>query len=68
MNYKLSKKGETTRMEAAAELAILLCEKSGKFSIATFSDACVELSPPASRCATPSWARRRTREPTSSAR
>ena len=43
MNYKLSKKGETTRMDAAAGLAILLREKAEDFSIATFSDACVEL-------------------------
>jgi len=45
MNYKLSKKGETTRMDAAAGLAILLREKTEDFSIATFSDACVELPP-----------------------
>jgi hypothetical protein len=45
MNYKLSKKGETTRMDAAAGLAILLREKAEEFSIATFSDACVELPP-----------------------
>ena len=45
MNYKLSKKGETTRMDAAAGLAILLREKADEFSIATFSDACVELPP-----------------------
>lgn len=43
MNYKLAKKGETTRMDAAAGLAILLREKAADFSIATFSDACVEL-------------------------
>jgi len=43
MNYKLSKKGETTRMDAAAGLAILLREKAEDFAIATFSDACVEL-------------------------
>ena len=42
---KLSKKGETTRMDAAAGLAILLREKAEDFSIATFSDACVELPP-----------------------
>jgi len=40
---KLSKKGETTRMDAAAGLAILLREKAEDFAIATFSDACVEL-------------------------
>jgi len=45
MNFKLSKKGETTRMDAAAGLAILLREKAEDFSIATFSDACVELPP-----------------------
>ena len=45
MNYKLSKKGETTRMDAAAGLAILLREKAEEFSIATFSDSCVELPP-----------------------
>jgi hypothetical protein len=45
MNYRLSKKGETTRMDAAAGLAILLREKAGEFCIATFSDTCVELPP-----------------------
>jgi len=45
MNYKLSKKGETKRMDAAAGLAILLREKAEDFAIATFSDACVELPP-----------------------
>jgi len=45
MNYRLAKKGETTRMDAAAGLAILLREKAEDFSIATFSDACVELPP-----------------------
>jgi len=45
MNYKLSKKGETTRMDAATGLAILLREKAADFAIATFSDACVELPP-----------------------
>src|SRR4029077_21274252 len=45
MNYKLSKKGETTRVDAAAGLAILLREKARDFMIATFSDACVELPP-----------------------
>ena len=43
MNYQLAKKGETTRMDAAAGLAILLREKAEEFAIATFSDACVEL-------------------------
>src|SRR5215470_4014170 len=45
MNYKLAKRGETTRMDAAAGLAILLREKAEDFAIATFSDACVELPP-----------------------
>jgi TROVE domain len=45
MNYKLSKKDETARMDAAAGLAMLLREKVEEFSIATFSDACVELPP-----------------------
>ena len=45
MNYKLSKKGETTRMDAAAGLAILLREKAEEFGIATFSEKCVELPP-----------------------
>ena len=45
MDSKLSKKGETTRTDAAAGLAILLREKAEEFSIATFSDACVELPP-----------------------
>jgi 60 kDa SS-A/Ro ribonucleoprotein len=43
MNYRLAKKGETTRMDVAAGLAILLREKAEEFCIATFSDACVEL-------------------------
>jgi 60 kDa SS-A/Ro ribonucleoprotein len=45
MDSKLSNKSETTRMDAAAGLAILLREKAEEFSIATFSDACVELPP-----------------------
>jgi hypothetical protein len=45
MDGVLSGKGETTRMDAAAGLAILLREKAEEFSIATFSDACVELPP-----------------------
>lgn len=45
MNCGLSKKGETTRMDAAAGLAILLREKAEDFAIATFSDACIELPP-----------------------
>lgn len=43
MNAALSKKSETTRMDAAAGLAILLQEKAEEFSLATFSDSCVEL-------------------------
>jgi 60 kDa SS-A/Ro ribonucleoprotein len=43
MNCKLAKKGETTRMDAAAGLAILLRENAGDFAVATFSDTCVEL-------------------------
>ena len=45
MNAALSKKSETTRMDAAAGLAILLREKAEEFSVATFSDSCVELPP-----------------------
>jgi hypothetical protein len=45
MDGKLSKKGETTRMDAAAGVAILLREKAEDFCIATFSDGCVELPP-----------------------
>src|SRR5215471_8902644 len=45
MDGTLSTKGETTRMDAAAGLAILLREKAEDFTIATFSDACVELPP-----------------------
>jgi hypothetical protein len=43
MDGKLSSKGETTRMDAAAGLAILLREKAEDLCIATFSEACVEL-------------------------
>src|SRR5262249_14830778 len=45
MNYKLAKKGETTRMDAAAGLAILLREKAEEFNVATFSDKCVTVAP-----------------------
>jgi hypothetical protein len=45
MNATLAKKSETTRMDAAAGLAILLREKAEEFSLATFSDSCVELPP-----------------------
>jgi len=43
MDGTLAKKSETTRMDAAAGLAILLREKAETFCLATFSDACVEL-------------------------
>lgn len=43
MEGRLAVKSETTRIDAAAGLAILLREKAEEFSIATFSDACVEL-------------------------
>ncbi|HEX8881008.1 MAG TPA: TROVE domain-containing protein [Candidatus Acidoferrum sp.] len=43
MHCRLSKNGETTRMDAAAGLAILLREKAEDCVIATFSDACIEL-------------------------
>ena len=45
MDGKLSGKSETSRMDAASGLAILLREKAEEFSVATFSDACVELPP-----------------------
>jgi hypothetical protein len=45
MNYKLAKQGETTRMDAAAGLAILLREKAEEFNVATFSDKCVTVAP-----------------------
>jgi 60 kDa SS-A/Ro ribonucleoprotein len=45
MNYKLAKEGETTRMDAAAGLAILLREKAEEFNVATFSDKCVTVAP-----------------------
>ena len=45
MNTTLAKKSETTRMDAAAGLAILLREKAEEFCIATFSDACVQVPP-----------------------
>jgi hypothetical protein len=40
MNYRLAKKGETTRMDAAAGLAMLLRERAEEFDVATFSDKC----------------------------
>ena len=45
MDGKLSSKSETTRMDAAAGLAILLREKAEDFAFATFSETCVELPP-----------------------
>ena len=45
MDGTLARKSETTRMDAAAGLAILLREKAEAFCLATFSDACVELPP-----------------------
>src|SRR5271168_132815 len=45
MDSKLSTKSETSRMDAAAGLAILLREKAEDFSAATFSNTCVELPP-----------------------
>jgi hypothetical protein len=45
MNYRLAKRGETTRMDVAAGLAILLRQTTEEFAAATFSDACVELPP-----------------------
>jgi TROVE domain len=45
MNYRLVKKGQTTRMDAAAGLAILLREKAEDFNVATFSDKCVVIPP-----------------------
>jgi 60 kDa SS-A/Ro ribonucleoprotein len=44
MDGGLSAKGETTRMDAAAGLAILLREKAGELCIATFSESCVEIT------------------------
>jgi 60 kDa SS-A/Ro ribonucleoprotein len=43
MDGVLSKKSETTRMDSAAGLAILLREKAEAFCVATFSENCVEL-------------------------
>jgi hypothetical protein len=45
MDSVIAKKSETTRMDAAAGLAILLREKAEEFSVATFSEACVEIPP-----------------------
>src|SRR5215813_9545220 len=43
MDGRLAKKGDTTRMDAAAGLAILLREKAQESCIATFSDDCVAI-------------------------
>jgi 60 kDa SS-A/Ro ribonucleoprotein len=43
MEGKLSKKSETSRIDAAAGLAILLREKADELCVATFSNECVEL-------------------------
>jgi len=45
MDAPIARKGETTRIDAAAGLAILLREKAEEFCIATFSDACVAIPP-----------------------
>jgi 60 kDa SS-A/Ro ribonucleoprotein len=45
MDSQLAKKGDTTRMDAAAGLAILLREKAQESCIATFSDDCVSIPP-----------------------
>jgi len=39
----MAKKSETSRIDAAAGLAILLREKAEEFRVATFSDSCVAL-------------------------
>lgn len=43
MESRLSRRSETTRMDAAAGLAILFREKSAAFRAATFSSQCVEV-------------------------
>ena len=45
MDAPIAKRGETTRIDAAAGLAILLREKAEEFCVATFSDACVAIPP-----------------------
>jgi 60 kDa SS-A/Ro ribonucleoprotein len=45
MDSKLSAKSESSRMDAAGGLAILLREKAQDLCVATFSSACVELPP-----------------------
>ena len=43
MDAAMAKKSETSRIDAAAGLAILLREKAEEFRVATFSDSCVAL-------------------------
>ena len=45
MDAPIARKGESSRIDAAAGLAILLREKAEGVSIATFSDACVAIPP-----------------------
>ena len=45
MDAAIARKSETSRLDAAAGLAILLREKAEEFCIATFSDACVAIPP-----------------------
>src|SRR5215467_8796601 len=45
MDGALARKSETTRMDAAAGLAILLCEVAADFEAATFSEKCVTVPP-----------------------
>ena len=45
MDEALARKSETTRMDAAAGLAILLCEVAADFEAATFSEKCVTVPP-----------------------
>lgn len=45
MDGALAPKSETTRIDAAAGLAILLREVADEFEIATFSEKCVTLPP-----------------------
>jgi len=69
MNYKLSKKGETTRMDARQDSLSCFVRRPRSFPSRpsrTLASNCLRAA--ASRCATPSWARRRTRGHTSSAR
>jgi len=45
MDAPIAREGESSRIDAAAGLAILLREKAEGVSIATFSDACVAIPP-----------------------